>query len=954
MTDNLQGDIENNKDDFSGVFKEFPSADPVFVVKRGPGTPRKVVMELRKRYPKKYDEANHSNNENVYTAFHTEVSLTEGLSSPESKKWLQAMASEVKSICATTGRVIVCGHDVKYDLNKVRKSIGICPQNDLLFTELTVVEHLIFFGRLKKMSKETVYEEALSLLQSFNLHNQKDLFVFQLSSGMRRKLSVIIALIGSPKVLLMDDPTSRLDIESRRLVWDRLLSLKNSRVIILNTQCMEEADMFADRIAILNQGRLMCYGTPAFLKKEYGTRHQLVLNFNRDNAVHHNEITSIVKGIIPRARLHHNDGDSITFLLPQETKLLFPSLLEALEANFDKLHIAHMKFSFSTIEEVYLRINNIMSKSFYQILNGAYVFYTQPNIKYFFISDNEYNFKPKHFDLRKNMLESLELNFNVYPTSKVYYSLTYTDFKPKLEVVYYNLLSNYTSNIYKVENVREALIQEGQQNIRFYWDHLIVAAEFNKTGAENFVITALYSCNAVHGAPISYLLVLNTAIRAFVNPDASIKCFNSPFPTPFGFDPKVEKFGEHWYIVFSSAILYYSGKFLVFPVTEKVLTTKHLQLMSGLHIFVYWTVCYIWDLIILLIVIIAVLSVIGLYGVYRTCVFCGEDEMTFETCSRAPSYYYGKWAITPNILIMSISILLYLIILYKLETDAYFKWKEKVFSNSYINKSQHSEEEREEVKNESDRVSNIYQVEMKNFGRVLLPYNAPNDLGLEEISDTLCKHYSKIDKRKLSIGIALIGSPLIVLLDEPTIGMDPESCQNVWNIINFVLKQPNSPCVVIASQNTVECEKLCDNVCIIKTGKIEYFGKLSDLKQKYGKGFIIKLKLNLSLKQYFEKITDSAATLSIISTESISNLFYSIDDKRVIHLMSDIALMYSGLCLLKHTHINSLHYYIEETKKWSEIFTEIEELKKCHPIVEDYQISEHSLDDIFLSVIQRT
>ncbi|KAK4874263.1 hypothetical protein RN001_013623 [Aquatica leii] len=82
MTDNLQCDIEdveNNKDDFSGGFKGFSSADPVPVVKRGPGTPRKVVIGLRRRYPKKYDEVNHSNNEDVYTAFHIEVSLTEAL-----------------------------------------------------------------------------------------------------------------------------------------------------------------------------------------------------------------------------------------------------------------------------------------------------------------------------------------------------------------------------------------------------------------------------------------------------------------------------------------------------------------------------------------------------------------------------------------------------------------------------------------------------------------------------------------------------------------------------------------------------------------------------------------------------------------------------------------------------------------------------------------------------------
>lgn len=91
-----------------------------------------------------------------------------------------------------------------------------------------------------------------------------------LSGGMKRKLSLGIALIGGSKVVILDEPTSGLDPQSRRQIWDMLLGMRGHRTIVITTHFMEEADVLGDRIAIMDHGRVQCYGSSLYLKKQYG------------------------------------------------------------------------------------------------------------------------------------------------------------------------------------------------------------------------------------------------------------------------------------------------------------------------------------------------------------------------------------------------------------------------------------------------------------------------------------------------------------------------------------------------------------------------------------------------------------------------------------------------------------------------------------------------------------
>uniref|UniRef100_A0A8C6UGH4 Zgc:172302 n=1 Tax=Neogobius melanostomus TaxID=47308 RepID=A0A8C6UGH4_9GOBI len=160
----------------------------------------------------------------------------------------------------TSGTVYIRGMDIRHDMDLIRRTLGVCPQHNVLFDILTVEEHVWFYGRLKGMSEEEKQEQAKNL-----------------SGGMQRKLSVAIAFVGGSKVVVLDEPTAGVDPYSRRGIWDLLLKYRKERTIILSTHYMDEAELLGDRIAIISQGRLCCCGTPLFLKSRLGSGYYLTV-----------------------------------------------------------------------------------------------------------------------------------------------------------------------------------------------------------------------------------------------------------------------------------------------------------------------------------------------------------------------------------------------------------------------------------------------------------------------------------------------------------------------------------------------------------------------------------------------------------------------------------------------------------------------------------------------------
>ncbi|XP_061682240.1 phospholipid-transporting ATPase ABCA1 isoform X2 [Syngnathoides biaculeatus] len=279
----------------------------------------------------------------------------------------------------TSGTVYIHGIDILQDVDTIRKTLGICPQYNVLFDTLTVEEHIWFYGRLKGMSEEEVKAELDSWLEDVGLLHKRHEPTINLSGGMKRKLSVAIAFVGGSKVVVLDEPTAGVDPYSRRSIWDMLLKYRKERTIILSTHYMDEAELLGDRIAIISQGRLRCCGSPLFLKSKLGSGYSLTvvkkesdLLRNGDVSTVHNGDTrlgkwdtssmapllSLAQRHFPGASLVEESHSEAVINLPQrsiESRSLAVFLFE-LDQNLSDFGISSYGLSDSKLEDIFLQV----------------------------------------------------------------------------------------------------------------------------------------------------------------------------------------------------------------------------------------------------------------------------------------------------------------------------------------------------------------------------------------------------------------------------------------------------------------------------------------------------------------------------------------------------------------------------------------------------------------------
>lgn len=254
----------------------------------------------------------------------------------------------------TSGTAKVGGHDIVTEMDEVRRSLGLCPQHDILFDELTVAEHIIFFSKLKGMSGEAAQEEVKVMVEKLKLEDKRDAVSRTLSGGMKRKLSVGIALCGGSRVVFLDEPTSGMDPGARRLIWDLLQQERSGRTILLTTHFMEEADLLGDRIAIMANGVVQCCGSSLFLKKMYGAGYRLIIVKERGCDVE--AITKRLQSHVPDAELDQNVGAELSYVLPTADVAKFEAMFLELEQKKAELKISSYGASQTTMDEVFLRV----------------------------------------------------------------------------------------------------------------------------------------------------------------------------------------------------------------------------------------------------------------------------------------------------------------------------------------------------------------------------------------------------------------------------------------------------------------------------------------------------------------------------------------------------------------------------------------------------------------------
>uniref|UniRef100_A0A6Q2X9B5 ABC transporter domain-containing protein n=1 Tax=Esox lucius TaxID=8010 RepID=A0A6Q2X9B5_ESOLU len=236
---------------------------------------------------------------------------------------------------------------------EMRQLVGICPQFNIVFDVLTVEEHLRIFAAIKGIRPEDVNSEVTKVLKDLDLEKIMSAQAKNLSGGQKRKLSIGIAILGDPKILLLDEPTAGMDPCSRHQVWSLLKNRKAGRVIVLTTHYMDEADILADRKAVISHGQLKCVGSSLYLKTKCGVGYHLRMSVG--GGYDAGGVTSLVKHHVPKAQLSRQQEAELTFTLPFESMDSFSGLFSELDRRPD-LGIVNYGVSMTTLEDVFLRL----------------------------------------------------------------------------------------------------------------------------------------------------------------------------------------------------------------------------------------------------------------------------------------------------------------------------------------------------------------------------------------------------------------------------------------------------------------------------------------------------------------------------------------------------------------------------------------------------------------------
>lgn len=238
----------------------------------------------------------------------------------------------------TTGNITIFGHDIKKESKLARSTFGVTGQYAAVDEDITAKENLLIFSRLNGLTKKESQIRTDELLEEFSLEASANKPIKDFSGGMRRRLDLAVSLITRPKIIFLDEPTTGLDPRTRIQMWDTIRNLVNhGSTIFLTTQYLEEADNLADRVAVIDHGKLIRIGIPDELKKETGeSRVSLKVIKNSD--------------ILPAAKILQNTLNSKPQILNNTITMKFKMTKQIIDGLF-QLNTAKINISNLTIQE---------------------------------------------------------------------------------------------------------------------------------------------------------------------------------------------------------------------------------------------------------------------------------------------------------------------------------------------------------------------------------------------------------------------------------------------------------------------------------------------------------------------------------------------------------------------------------------------------------------------------
>eukprot|EP00833_Pecoramyces_ruminatium_P017161 jgi/Orpsp1_1/1191193/evm.model.d7180000084066.1 len=304
-----------------------------------------------------------------FNAYYDEIFAILGHNGAGKTTLLQIMTGILSS---THGEVYYDNVPIQGNETEICKQFGYCPQFDSFNNSLTVKEHVQLFAGIKGI-KVNVND----VLTDVDLYNKRNDYPNELSGGQKRKLGITLALLGSPKFVFLDEPTTGLDPYSRKSIWELLLRKKNGCTLFITTHYMDEADLLADRKMIISNGSITCLGTSLFLKNSFNMNYALDINTTNpmDNYYTDHIIDRYCPGSSktrnitvsqcndeksPNSRVIDSRVYIITYLLPMRYSYYFKNILNALNKMIKDPDNGLSNFSLTspTLEELFIKLES--------------------------------------------------------------------------------------------------------------------------------------------------------------------------------------------------------------------------------------------------------------------------------------------------------------------------------------------------------------------------------------------------------------------------------------------------------------------------------------------------------------------------------------------------------------------------------------------------------------------
>jgi ABC-type multidrug transport system ATPase subunit len=251
----------------------------------------------------------------------------------------------------TAGDAYLNGRSVRTQLAEIHQNLGICLQQDIQWQDLSVQEHLYFFGRLRNLPKRELKGAVARALEAVDLTFARRRKSGQCSGGMRRRLSVAIALLGDPEIVLLDEMSTGLDPATTETVWRAIQVAKPGKTIMITTHSMEEAKVLCDRVHMVTRGQLRCCGNPEELRLRLGRGYRLAASVPEAKVAGFHDM---MMAISPDCRVETELGGSLNYSIPKSVAL--STIFDAVGANKARLGIRDWGISQSSLEDVFLKV----------------------------------------------------------------------------------------------------------------------------------------------------------------------------------------------------------------------------------------------------------------------------------------------------------------------------------------------------------------------------------------------------------------------------------------------------------------------------------------------------------------------------------------------------------------------------------------------------------------------